>query len=82
MLDEVYHGGFAEKHVVHLKNAHLAFFLGKLGLTNRTKRNGFHRMTFRKIHESGNGLNPEHVSELGFFIHSDDGENELGRIHS
>ena len=77
MLDEVHHGGFAEKHVVHLKNAHLAFFHGKLGLTNRTKRNGFHRMTFGKIHESGNGLNSEHVSELGFFIHGDDGESVL-----
>ena len=77
MLDEVHHGGFAEKHVVHLKNAHLAFFLGKLGLTNRIDRNGFHRMTFRKIHESRNGLNSKDISELGFFIHRDDGESAL-----
>ena len=34
-------------------------------------------MTLRKIHESGNGLNSEHVSELGFFIHRDDGESAL-----
>lgn len=81
VFDEVHHGGLAEKHVVHFTNAHLAFFLGKLCLIIHCIAYSFHGMAFGEIDESGNGVNPKHICELRFFIHSDDDKNELGRIH-